>query len=532
VAGALPTQATIAPSTSSLVSPNHGRRRHRRQKWLPLQHDHDRIPRTNSGDSVPLVISAVLASDTGHDVPLDRHSDIIASNRPSRRDRLGLTVNSAVVASPTSSLSQTLWPPWPFNMLKRRSEDDTSHIGSSFAKGGADDRPLRPMSAAAVAWSFTKSSAHLGVRSVQEIGSQLWFHSPPAFPPLVVYALWPRRIAVPPPAALLPNQIADNVATSGMLSSLQALVHQTQIPLFSNPLIRNVVGIGTSLALLSWAHAELQRHKRLTPLPLVHQYRDMNRAQLPPFLPDQVFSLAISETAVSSTVPSLTTMPSRANEQNDGPSSRRRHPILVQWEKVRDTMSVRRAWSSWRTKREQTLAMRQNAHRLAVYDELLSLRAAERMHKRQKATTTRLPSSESSKLQQGGQPRAGLHWNPFVLWQRYRSRGSVNIQLENAPPLGHALVTGASAGIGRAIAVELARWKIPLILVARDINALNDLAIDLEACYGVDCAVLSADLSQPGSAERIYEAVTDAGLRVDVRAKYRTRVCVCVWRLS
>jgi len=77
-------------------------------------------------------------------------------------------------------------------------------------------------------------------------------------------------------------------------------------------------------------------------------------------------------------------------------------------------------------------------------------------------------------------------------------------------------VTGASKGIGRAIAVELARWEIPLILVARDLTKLTALANELEACYGVDCHVLSADLSQPGVVERIYRTTNDAHMRVDI----------------
>jgi short-subunit dehydrogenase len=77
-------------------------------------------------------------------------------------------------------------------------------------------------------------------------------------------------------------------------------------------------------------------------------------------------------------------------------------------------------------------------------------------------------------------------------------------------------VTGASRGIGRAIAVELARWEIPLILVARDVERLTSLAYDLEACYGVKCCVLPADLSKPGAAERLYKITQDAGLKVDI----------------
>jgi len=64
--------------------------------------------------------------------------------------------------------------------------------------------------------------------------------------------------------------------------------------------------------------------------------------------------------------------------------------------------------------------------------------------------------------------------------------------------------------------VELARWEIPLILVARDLPRLTSLAYDLEACYGVKCCVLQADLSHPNAAQQIHEATKQAGLMVDV----------------
>jgi short-subunit dehydrogenase len=87
---------------------------------------------------------------------------------------------------------------------------------------------------------------------------------------------------------------------------------------------------------------------------------------------------------------------------------------------------------------------------------------------------------------------------------------------ESVEPLGYALVTGASRGIGRAIAVELARWEIPLIIVARDVKRLTDLATEIETCYGVKCCVLQADLSEPGAAERVWASTKDAGLKVDI----------------
>ena len=73
-----------------------------------------------------------------------------------------------------------------------------------------------------------------------------------------------------------------------------------------------------------------------------------------------------------------------------------------------------------------------------------------------------------------------------------------------------------SSGIGRALAVELARYRIPLILVARDISKLTQVANDIETYYNVPCRILQADLSTPDCASRIHAATTEAGLNVDI----------------
>lgn len=60
-----------------------------------------------------------------------------------------------------------------------------------------------------------------------------------------------------------------------------------------------------------------------------------------------------------------------------------------------------------------------------------------------------------------------------------------------------ALVTGASDGIGRAIATDLAAQGFALTLVARRGEALDDLAQDLTRRHGVGVKVLPLDLTRP-----------------------------------
>lgn len=79
-----------------------------------------------------------------------------------------------------------------------------------------------------------------------------------------------------------------------------------------------------------------------------------------------------------------------------------------------------------------------------------------------------------------------------------------------------ALVTGASAGIGRAFAHELASRGVGLVLVARRQDALEALATQLRTDFHVQAHCESVDLSVAGEAMRLIERCQSRGLEVDL----------------
>lgn len=78
-----------------------------------------------------------------------------------------------------------------------------------------------------------------------------------------------------------------------------------------------------------------------------------------------------------------------------------------------------------------------------------------------------------------------------------------------------ALVTGASAGIGVALARELATHGARLILTARRLDRLDTLAAELRS-HGADVRTVPADLNDPAAPRQIYDATEGAGLPVDI----------------
>ncbi|ARK13000.1 SDR family NAD(P)-dependent oxidoreductase [Fibrivirga algicola] len=71
--------------------------------------------------------------------------------------------------------------------------------------------------------------------------------------------------------------------------------------------------------------------------------------------------------------------------------------------------------------------------------------------------------------------------------------------------MSYALITGASRGIGLAIAAELAQRKYNLLLVARSGDQLQALARQLAADYQVKVDFLAVDLSNPAAPQQVVD---------------------------
>lgn len=77
------------------------------------------------------------------------------------------------------------------------------------------------------------------------------------------------------------------------------------------------------------------------------------------------------------------------------------------------------------------------------------------------------------------------------------------------------LITGASSGLGRALAVALSHADNNIVVTARREGLLRELATQVEA-NGSRCLVVPADAIDPAASERVLKAAFEAYSQVDV----------------
>lgn len=78
-----------------------------------------------------------------------------------------------------------------------------------------------------------------------------------------------------------------------------------------------------------------------------------------------------------------------------------------------------------------------------------------------------------------------------------------------------AIVTGASRGIGKAIALTLAKNGASLVINGTNRELLNELAVQIEK-LGKKCFILVGDAAKPETAANVVRTVIDAFGRIDI----------------
>lgn len=79
-----------------------------------------------------------------------------------------------------------------------------------------------------------------------------------------------------------------------------------------------------------------------------------------------------------------------------------------------------------------------------------------------------------------------------------------------------AIITGASSGIGFALANVFARHEHDLVLVARNAERLDGAKAQLEKRYGILAHIVTADLTKRFAPAEIFQATQSAGVQIDV----------------
>ena len=176
--------------------------------------------------------------------------------------------------------------------------------------------------------------------------------------------------------------------------------------------LRRLLKYAMTLTAVSWMQSEATKYRRLNELPCMKDF-NLRSPELPPFLPE-VWDGAIQTNK-------------NAGNKSEGVENSKRvddssHPI---WGPLQSFGTISTAYRNWLEGREK------------IYVEM--------HHRRREETEKQLLNSTFAPSKHG-------------------------------KDAGYALITGASGGIGRAIAVELARYRIPVILVARDVSKLNRVA--------------------------------------------------------
>ncbi len=82
--------------------------------------------------------------------------------------------------------------------------------------------------------------------------------------------------------------------------------------------------------------------------------------------------------------------------------------------------------------------------------------------------------------------------------------------------MSYALITGASSGIGRCYAREMASRGYNIIAISNQQELLSEVATELAAEFGVEVVTMFCDLAQSDAAKQIYDRCKSEGLDVEI----------------
>ena len=88
--------------------------------------------------------------------------------------------------------------------------------------------------------------------------------------------------------------------------------------------------------------------------------------------------------------------------------------------------------------------------------------------------------------------------------------------MEQQQQQGWALITGASSGIGRAYAAEMASRGYNIVIVSNEREAIQQVGAELRQQYGVEVYARSQDLAIPHAAEILFQDCQEKQLVIDV----------------
>jgi short-subunit dehydrogenase len=406
----------------------------------------------------------------------------------------------------SAAVNDSLWPPWPFNLLKKQKSQSLS------------PSRILPDGDTSSFFTFLRQRALGGLQQMQTMGNAVSFHLPPAATPLFLLAILPTRLKA--------MEVVEAAADAAAASTNKIPTH------LPNKVAKTLSLISLGTAVVCWADYEVRKKKRLTPLPLsfssTNRHRDIQTVILPPFLPPPLPPIELDPVLGSmnnvdekSNMDQVTAMANDGTLQDlldtDGyfdmniPKLKRSiDKILPKPERFSLTI---RSWQKMMRVRQRDdleLKRRKIMDRLLVLQELKK-QEREKQSLLQKSRNLITAHGLGLNTHYGSVTSSGSDNN--VTATRTHHVSGIG---QRESPLGYAVVTGASRGIGRAIAVELARWDVPLILVARDKEKLIALANEIKTAYGVDCCVIPTDLSKEDAAQKIHQATTNARLKVDI----------------